>query len=300
MQEGKWNAIYARQSADKADSISIDSQIEFCRYEARGEPYKVYVDKGFSGKNTSRPQFLEMLNDVRNGNITRVICYKLDRCSRSILDFIKLIEEFKEFGVEFISCTEKFDTSTPMGRAMLSICVVFAQLERETIQQRIFDTYHDRSRRGFYMGGKIPFGFQLESCAIGGKKTARYSQVAEEAEILLRMYSMYRDPQISQADVAQMLNACGQWNPRRKDGRWDRSHISRMLKNPIYVKADWSIYNYFMEQNATIINDPEDFIGVNGCYKYHKDGETRIVLAPHEGIVDSELWLQCVKKSKNY
>ena len=138
------NAIYARQSIDKADSISIDSQIEFCKYETHGEPYEVYYDKGYSGKNTDRPQFSNMLCARREGRIKRVICYKLDRCSRSILDFTRLMDEFKQYEVEFVSCTEKFDTSTPLGRAMLSICVVFAQLERETIQQRIYDTYHSR------------------------------------------------------------------------------------------------------------------------------------------------------------
>ena len=81
------NAIYARQSVDRADSISIESQIEFCQYEMRGEQYKVYTDRGYSGKNTDRPAFAEMMNDIENGVIGKVVVYKLDRISRSILDF---------------------------------------------------------------------------------------------------------------------------------------------------------------------------------------------------------------------
>lgn len=298
MEENRWNAIYARQSVDKADSISVESQIEYCKYETRGEPYQVYFDKGFSGKNTDRPQFLKMLSDVRCRKISRVICYKLDRCSRSILDFTKLMDEFRQYGVEFISCTEKFDTSTPMGRAMLSICIVFAQLERETIQQRIYDAYHARSKRGFYMGGRIPFGFCLETYTIGGKKTARYTSVPEEADILKKMYAMYRNPKVSQADVAYMLNSSGYLNPRQKDTLWQRSHITRLLKNPIYVRSDQSVYNYYTEKNMTVINPQEEFIGINGCYRYKKDGHPCIVLAPHEGIIDSELWLACAVKRK--
>lgn len=79
------NAIYARQSVDRADSISIESQIEFCQYEMRGEQYKVYTDRGYSGKNTDRPAFAEMMNDIESGVIGKVVVYKLDRISRSTL-----------------------------------------------------------------------------------------------------------------------------------------------------------------------------------------------------------------------
>lgn len=139
------DAIYTRQSVDKADSISIESQMEFCKYETRGGEFTCYSDRGFSGKNTDRPDFQRMMSDIKAGQIKRVIVYKLDRISRSILDFASMMEEFGKYGVEFVSCTEKFDTSTPMGRAMLNICIVFAQLERETIQMRVTDAYISRS-----------------------------------------------------------------------------------------------------------------------------------------------------------
>ena len=149
-----FDAIYTRQSVDKMDSISIESQLEYCKYETRGNPYKSYSDKGYSGKNTNRPAFEEMLEDIKQGKISRVIVYKLDRISRSILDFANMMEVFAEHNVEFVSSTERFDTSTPIGRAMLNICIVFAQLERETIQKRVADAYYSRSKRGFYMGDR--------------------------------------------------------------------------------------------------------------------------------------------------
>ena len=129
-------AIYPRQSVDKRDSVSIESQIEFCKYELKGESYREYPDKGYSGKNTDRPHFQEMVRDIEQGLISKVVVYKLDRISRSIIDFANMMEFFQKYNVEFVSATEKFDTSTPMGRAMLNICIVFAQLERETIQRR--------------------------------------------------------------------------------------------------------------------------------------------------------------------
>ena len=108
------DALYARQSLDKKDSISIESQLEFCEYETHGAEYEKYVDKGFSGKNTNRPAFTKMMEDIKDGKIKRVIVYKLDRISRSILDFSTMMDTFQKYGVEFVSSTEKFDTSTPI------------------------------------------------------------------------------------------------------------------------------------------------------------------------------------------
>ena len=152
------DAIYARQSVDKKDSISIESQIDFGKYELKGGNGREYIDKGFSGKNTDRPKFQELIRDIESGLVRRVIVYKLDRISRSIIDFANMMELFQGYQVEFVSSTEKFDTSTPMGRAMLNICIVFAQLERETIQKRITDSFYSRCQRGFHMSGAAPYG----------------------------------------------------------------------------------------------------------------------------------------------
>jgi len=137
----------------------------------KGGAAQEYQDKGFSGKNNDRPQFQQLMNDIEAGLIARVVVYKLDRISRSILDFAKMMDMFQKYNVEFISSTEKFDTSTPMGRAMLNICIVFAQLERETIIKRVSDAYHSRTRKGIRMGGKTPYGYKLEPFTIQGIAT---------------------------------------------------------------------------------------------------------------------------------
>ena len=123
------DAIYARQSVAKADSLSIQGQIDLCKKQA-SEDVRVYQDKGYSGKNTNRPAFQRMMADVERGEIQKVLVYRLDRFSRSIADFGRLWEILKKHGVEFVSINETFDTSTPMGRAMLNIIMVFAQLEQ--------------------------------------------------------------------------------------------------------------------------------------------------------------------------
>lgn len=299
-------AIYARQSVYKADSISIETQIEDCKKELYiGEQFNVYSDEGYSGKDIDRPQFQKLLEDIRKGEISKVICYKLDRVSRSVLDFSGLMETFSKYHVDFVSRNEKFDTSTPMGRAMLHICIVFAQLERETIQQRVIDAYIDRSRKGFYMGGRVPFGFRKEDFIIGGKKTSHYVPIPEEIEALKLMYATYAHPQVSVGDVVKRLVDLGIKNPRDKDGCWDKTRVGDMMKNPIYVKADLDVYEFLKSQGAEIHNPPEDFIGVNGCYLYTEKGAKRktisleghhIVLAPHEGIIDSQTWLKVRSK----
>ena len=301
------DAIYTRQSVDKADSISIESQMEFCKYETRGGEFTCYSDRGFSGKNTDRPDFQRMMGDIKAGQIKRVIVYKLDRISRSILDFASMMEEFGKYGVEFVSCTEKFDTSTPMGRAMLNICIVFAQLERETIQMRVTDAYISRSKHGFFMGGKVPYGFKLEPYSIGGKKTSRYVVVPEEAEIIKLIYQMYAQPQTSLGDLMRYLANEGILTRRGKN--WNRTQIGEMLKNPAYLMADLDVYEFYKSQGTNIINDPSEFIGTNGCYLYnsqdakaHKkqslEGQT-LVIAPHEGFVPSRDWIAARKKCLN-
>ena len=299
-------AIYARQSVDRADSISIESQIELCQYEARGEAVKTYIDRGYSGKNTERPAFREMMADMERGLIRKVIVYKLDRISRSILDFSAMMDIFGKYGVEFVSTTEKFDTSSPMGRAMLNICIVFAQLERETIQKRVADAYFARCQKGLYMGGRVPFGYRLAPTVIGGIRSSMYEAVPEEAEVVRLIYEHYAQPQCSYGDIIRELHAQGIC---KRGKPWERSRMSDILRNPIYVRADLSVYRFYQELGITIANGPADFIGTNGCYFYHtKDGIGRnqpgptegcLVLAPHTGIVPADIWLQCRRKCQN-
>ena len=197
------DCIYARQSVDRKDSISIESQIDFCKYELKGGSCKVFKDKGYSGKNTDRPEFQKLLGEIRKGRVRRVIVYKLDRISRSILDFANMMELFQEYDVEFVSSTEKFDTSTPMGRAMLNICIVFAQLERETIQKRVTDAYYSRCLKGFHMSGQAPYGYQLEPTVVEGIRTKKMVADPETSQYVKLMFEMYSEPETSFGDITR-------------------------------------------------------------------------------------------------
>ena len=241
------------------------------------------------------------MNDIRTGKIKRVIVYKLDRISCSILDFANMMEIFQKYHVEFVSSTEKFDTSTPIGRAMLNICFVFAQLERETIQKRVTDAYYARCKRGFYMGGRIPYGYRLTSTVIDNVRTSMYEEVPEESEQLKLIYSMYADTDNSLGDIVRYLNEHQIKNLR--GANWSTARISEMLRNPVYVEADIDVYQFFQSQGANIYNPASDFTGYNACYLYKGTvstsrkqsdlSEKEIVLAPHKGFIPSKTWLAC-------
>lgn len=292
------DAIYTRQSVDRIDSISVESQVEFCKREVIGENIKVYTDKGYSGKNTDRPAFQEMMTDIEAGKIRRVIVYRLDRISRSVLDFASVIDVFQKHSVDFVSTMEKFDTGTPIGKAMLMIVMIFAQLERETIQQRVIDAYSSRSKRGFYMGGKVPYGFQLKETVIDGIRTKMYEPIPEEAEIVQTMFRMYAEPQtLLRYCAAIWMNS----KLKKRDGEpFSRSRIRDVVVNPVYVRADYRLYEFYKAQGTLIANQPEDFIGTNGAYLYSgNEGKRKtvslqghtLVLAPHEGLVSSDIWI---------
>lgn len=301
------NAIYARQSVDRADSISIESQIEFCKYELKGGSFKEYKDKGYSGKNTVRPQLQQLLTDIRRGEVEKVIVYKLDRISRSILDFSNMMNLFQQYQVEFVSSTEKFDTSTPMGRAMLNICIVFAQLERETIQKRVSDAYYSRSQKGFRMGGKPPYGYRLEEILMEGIHTKKLVEEPGEAAIVREIFDMYEQPDTSYGDITRYYAEKG---VQFYGKELIRSMLAQLLRNPVYVRADMDVYRFFRSHGTNIVSSPEQFDGIHGCYLYQgRDAQAdklqnlkghMLVVAPHEGLVSSEQWLNCrIKLMRN-
>ena len=297
------DVIYARQSVDRKDSISIESQIDFCKYELKGGSCRVFKDKGYSGKNTDRPEFQKLLGEIRKGKVRRVVVYKLDRISRSILDFANMMELFQEYDVEFVSSTEKFDTSTPMGRAMLNICIVFAQLERETIQKRVTDAYYSRCLKGFHMSGQAPYGFDLEPTVVENIRTKMMVADPIAASHVRLMFEMYAEPETSFGDITRYFEERG---IKVYGKSLTRSYLSQLLRNPVYAQADLEMYEFFKSQGTVVVNEATDFAGTNGCYLYQgRDVQERknkhlkdqiLVLAPSEGLVSSDTWLRCRKK----
>lgn len=292
------DGIYARQSLDVKESLSIEGQIELCRRYA-GEDVLVFQDKGFSGKNTNRPAFQELMEKVRAGEISKILVYRLDRFSRSIADFSQIWVELERLGVEFVSVTEQFDTSSPMGRAMLNIVLTFAQLERETTAQRVKDNYRHRVDLGAWPGGPAPFGFDLAKTTDDQGRTISTLIPNGSAEMVREIYQLYTEPGVSLRGLAKDLTSRGILGPRRNS--WDNVSLSRMLHNPVYVQADAEVCLFYLTQGVQVVQPPEAFDGSHGCILIGKrdrgKGRTngaeaqRLSLASHPGIVPSDLWL---------
>lgn len=297
------DAIYARQSVDKKDSVSIETQIGFCRRFSAPDA-QIFEDRGFSGKNTSRPAFHRMMAAVEAGRVARVIVYRLDRFSRSISDFGRVWEVLEKHHVEFISVTENFDTTSPMGRAMLNIVLVFAQLERETIAERVRDNYRHRFSLGAWPGGPAPYGYSLARITDGEGRRVPSLAANGHAPTVLRIYKQYAGEGVSLRKVAQALNGEGIPGPKRN--AWDNVTLSRLLRSPLYVQATEDVYWWYIGRGLQPRQEPPAFDGTHACNvlgrrdrsggKYQGLDQQCFSLSNHSGIIPAELWLACQEK----
>ena len=293
------DAIYARQSIDKKDSLSIETQIEKCEYRAE-KKYKVYSDKGYSGKNTLRPSLESLIRDIEDDKINRLIVYRLDRISRNITDFYNLYDIMQEHNTEFISVNENFDTSTTLGRAMMGILIVFAQMERESIQERVTDNYYSRiSMDGRWAGGPAPYGF---TTARTPSKVPTLAINEEEMEIVKYCFNTYAyAPNTSLNQICKKLTELG-FKSRRKNGAWDSVTIARILQNSVYAVADARLKKFYELRKVKFLND-KDWDGSSSCHivgkrkgncnvrKYTTLEEQSVYLTNFKGIIDSKTFI---------
>ncbi|MBS5933742.1 MAG: recombinase family protein [Clostridiales bacterium] len=292
-----YNAIYARQSIDKKDSVSIEAQIESCRIYANTQ-VETYIDKGWSGKTTDRPMIKKLVTDIKNGLVDTVIVYRIDRISRNIVDFANLLNLFDEHNVKFISATEQFDTSSPMGKAMIYIIMVFAQLERETIAKRIQDNYRFRSSSGkYFMGGNMPFGYKAEKSIVDGKKASVLIIDDETSGILKDIFNRFIEEE-SVMRVAKYLNEKGV--KTQKGSTWSSAAVKRILENVTPVRADKKMHTYLLSRGYEI-SDQEEFNGSSGLCEFFKNknkneateiSERLVIVGSHDPIIDSDVFIK--------
>lgn len=292
-------AIYARQSIEKENSISTDSQIASCKniIDAPADT-KEYVDKGYSGSNINRPAFEQLLADIKEGQITAVYCYRLDRISRNILDFANLQEYFKKHSCSFVSSSENLDTSSPMGRAMINIIMVFAQLERETIAGRIKDSYFARAKLGAYVGGGLPFGYTTTKHDFDGKQMSVLMPDPQTAQIARDIFNMYTTKGMSLNAIVYRLNSLG---VKTSTGNaFNSNSVRRILNNPVYVSAMPEIYDYYFSKGCQIYNSLDEFNGKNGCILVGKFtgkntpndiDKQMLIISAHKPLVDAEAFI---------
>ena len=270
-----FDAVYARQSHFKKDSISIQTQIDMAKKFCTN-PVRIYQDPGYSGKNTKRPAYQKLMKDIEKGEISKVVVYKIDRFSRSMNDFVTAYAFLEKHNIEFASVTENFDTATPMGKGMLYIIVVFAQMERERTAERVADNYYARIKEGWWPGGPAPYGYDIVKMD-GVNKSILMPN--EKMELVKRVFQLYSTPLTSLGEIANALNEEGILPPSGSGlNSWQGLTIQRIVSNPCYVKADISIYSFYKSRGVTIDasknNNIENFNGEQAALLLGKTNAT--------------------------
>lgn len=296
-------AIYSRKSKFTGKGESIENQVQLCReYGGKNlsiNEFEIYEDEGFSGKNIDRPEFQRLLKDAREKKFNCLICYRLDRISRNIADFSILIDELQSLNISFISIREQFDTSTPMGRAMMYIASVFAQLERETIAERIRDNMIELAKTGRWLGGQTPFGFKSEAITyLDSEMKERKMFKLSPIPLELKTVSIIYDKYLETSSIRQTLKYLFTNNYKTKLGvDWDTTKVLRILNNPIYVKANIEVVKYLNELGIEVIGNPDS---KHALITYNKTKNIRVkrdfnewiaAVSKHEGLIDSDKWL---------
>jgi site-specific DNA recombinase len=265
----------------------------------------VYEDEGFSAKNTDRPQFKRLISDIKRKKFDFVVCYRLDRISRNVSDFSALIEDLNDRAISFVCIKEEFDTSKPMGKAMMYIASVFAQLERETIAERVRDNMLMLARTGRWLGGTTPTGFTSEKNSeviIDGKVKTSCKLKTETSEIAVvkmifdKFAELHSISGVSKYLIKQNIKS-------RSDKIYSLPGIKEILRNPVYATADKDAFDYFTSQNADVCFKEKDCSDTSGIISYNKRDYKKkhaprqpvekwiIAIGKHKGVISGQKWV---------
>ena len=259
-------AIYGRKSVEErtaTDFGSIEAQREACENFVKSQaslgwtalPTR-YDDEGFTGANVDRPALARLLADIEAGNVDAVVVYKIDRLSRSIADFVRLMETFDRMGVAFVSVTQQFNTSTSVGRLTLNLLTVFAQFERETISERTRDKMRAARRRGKFTGGALLLGFDR---APEGRRLVVNEAEADRVRAIFDLYLELRSLTAVVAEVRSRGWSTKSWVTKQDRTvpvrQMTRTYVAHLLKNPAYVGKVRIDGEVFLAEHSAIVEE---------------------------------------------
>ena len=227
-------AIYTRKSSEEGldqDFNSLDAQREACEAFIQSQKHEgwraipdAFDDGGHSGGTLDRPALQRLLTAIKAGNVDVVVVYKVDRLTRSLSDFARIVETFDAQGVSFVSVTQQFNTTTSMGRLTLNVLLSFAQFEREVTGERIRDKIAASKKKGMWMGGNVPLGYDAKDRSLFVNET--------EAAIVQSIFQLY----LGHCNVRRVVVEVDRRGLLTKTGRpFSQGHLYQLLQNPIYV-----------------------------------------------------------------
>lgn len=227
-------AIYTRKSSEEGleqDFNSLDAQREACEAYIKSQKHegwelikKQYNDGGFSGGTMNRPAFQELLKDVETGEVDIVVVYKVDRLTRSLMDFAKIVDVFDKHETSFVSSTQQFNTTTSMGRLTLNILLSFAQFEREVTGERIRDKFAASKKKGMWINGMPPMGYV--------KKDGKLEIELKEAKVVKLIFEKY----LEIGTVPELVTYLKENNIHTRSGKnFYKGHLYKILQNKTYI-----------------------------------------------------------------
>ena len=240
----KYCAIYTRKSTEEGLDMefnTLDAQREACaayivsqKADGWSEVKNHYDDGGYSGGNMDRPGLKQLLADIEAGKVHIVVVYKIDRLTRSLMDFSKLVEAFDKYGVTFVSVTQSFNTTTSMGRLTLNVLLSFAQFEREVIGERVRDKIAASKKKGMWMGGAVPIGYKADD-----KKLVPDPAYAEKIKYVFERYWHWGCVSKLKAELDYQKIYTRTWLSKKGivhgESSFSRGILYKILRNPVYI-----------------------------------------------------------------
>lgn len=293
-------ATYGRKSvySDKSDSVSNQERMcrEYVQMKFDVESFEVYSDEGFTGANTNRPGLKRLMGDIEDGLVDALIVYQLDRISRNVKDFADIYSTLEKKDVMFVSIKESIDTATPIGKAMMYVTMVFAQMERETIAARVTDNMRGLAKKGLWIGGNPPHGYTSQRVEIDGKMHVAIFPDPEGVKYVNWIFDTFLEEKQS---LQSMETAFKNKGIKTINGKFfSLSQIRNFLTTPYCVEDTPDVYDYFSSLGCQM--DPgsprEKWDGTHGVMVY---GKTTHKTGSHTRQAPDK-WIVCIGYQKPF
>ena len=295
-------ANYGRKSVYSDKSDSVDNQLRMAReyaemhFPGQIESFICYSDEDFTGANTNRPDLKRLMADIQAGLIDVLIVYQLDRLSRDVRDFANIYAMLEEHHVNFVSVKENIDTTTPIGRAMMYVTVVFAQMERETIAARVTDNMIGLAKKGYWTGGNPPRGYVRQKIVMDGREHVTIVPDPEGVAYVMDIVDTFLNNNFSLQSMETYFKNNG---IRTESGAFfSTNQLHKILTMPYCVEATAAIYDYYEAKGCIMDPDSprEKWDGTHGVMIY---GRTTGKNKKHQ-LQPPDKWLVCIGKHEPF
>lgn len=300
-------ANYGRKSIFSEKSDSIDNQFRMCKeyvemhFPGQIESFATYSDEDFTGANTNRPDLKRLLADIEIGMYDAVVVYQLDRLSRDVRDFANIYSMLEQHNVMFISIKENIDTTTPIGKAMMYVTVVFAQMERETIAARVTDNMIGLAKKGYWTGGNPPYGYTRKQIVVNGKKHVTIVPDPDGVKYTTWIFDTFLNNGYS---LQGMETAFKKQGIRTINGAFfSTTQLYAILTMPFCVEATPEIYDFFEAKGCNMATSRDKWDGKHGVMVYGRSttknnkhqkkppSEWIVTIGIHEPFISANKWL---------